>query len=143
MNKRHRTLILDTDPDTLITLQHVFEEAEIDATITWDEMEACRLIDSAAFDLILIGHHPPELNAAAILDDLSLRGRCPPVFILMGIFGEKDAEYFRRLGATGVVAKKDSVAVLDQVTKALAPIRFKATTDKARLPEPHVWRTAS
>ena len=143
MNKRHRMLILDTDPDTLITLQYVFEEAEIDATITWDEMEACQLIESAAFDLIVVGHHPPELNAAAILDDPSLRGRCPPVFILMGIFDEKDAEHFRRLGATGVVSKRDSIAVLNQVTKALAPIRFKATTDTIRLPEPHVRRTAS
>ena len=143
MNKRHRTLILDTDPETLITLQQAFEEVEIDATITWDEMEACQLIESAAFDLILIGHHPPELNAVAILDDLSLRGSCPPVFILMAISSEKDREYFRRFGATAVVSKRDPLAVLDQVTKALAPIRFKATTDKTRLPEPHVWRTAS
>ena len=41
MDKRKgRTLILDTDPDTLIALQHVLEEAAIDATITWDGPEA-------------------------------------------------------------------------------------------------------
>ena len=83
MDKRlHRTLILDTDPEMLITLQHLLEEAEIDATITWDEAEACQLIETAPFDLILIGDHPPELNAEAIVDDLSLRGTCDllPVF---------------------------------------------------------------
>ena len=61
MEKRlRRTLILDTDPDTLITLQHVLEEAEIDVTITWDEAEACQLIETAPFDLILIGDQPPN-----------------------------------------------------------------------------------
>ena len=31
MNKRWRTLIVDTDPDTLLMLQQVLEEADIDA----------------------------------------------------------------------------------------------------------------
>jgi DNA-binding response OmpR family regulator len=75
MDKREgRVLILDKDPDTLIGLQHVLEDAEIDVSITWDETEACRWLESAPFDLILITDHPPELNAAAIINDLSFRG---------------------------------------------------------------------
>jgi DNA-binding response OmpR family regulator len=125
MNKRWHTLILDTDPDTLLMLQQVLEEADIDVTVTWDRMEACQLIETAPFDLILIGDHPPELSAAAILGDLSFQGICPAVLVLKGIFGEKDAEYFRRLGATAVVPKRDPLAVLEQVTKALAPIESR------------------
>jgi DNA-binding response OmpR family regulator len=125
MNKRWRTLILDTDPDTLLMLQQVLEEADIDATITWNKMEACQLIETAPFDLILIGDHPPELNAAAILGDLSFQGSRPPVLVLRGIFGEKDAEYFRRLGATAVVPRRDPLAVLEQVTKALASVHSR------------------
>jgi hypothetical protein len=49
MEKRHRALLLDTDPDTPITLQHALEEAGIDATVTWDEIEACQLIRDRAF----------------------------------------------------------------------------------------------
>ena len=143
MDKRWRTLILDTDPDTLIMLQQVLEEADIDATVTWDEMEACQLIQTAPFDLVLIGNHPPEVNAAAILDDLSLRGICPPVLVLRGIFGEKDAEYFHRLGATAVVPKRDPCAVLEQVTKTLAPVQFKAKAAQAGLTEARAWRAAS
>jgi DNA-binding response OmpR family regulator len=135
MEKRRRALLRDTDPDTLITLQHALEEADIDATVTWDEMEACQLIEATPFDLILVGDHPPELNAAAILDDLSLRGTCPPVLILRGIFGEKDAEHFRRLGAVGVAPKRDPLAVLEHVTKALTPIQFRAKEAKATLTE--------
>jgi len=143
MERRRRALLVDTDPHTLITLQHALEEADIDATVTWDEIEACQLIGTAPFDLILVGDHPPELNAAAILDDLSLRGTCPPVLILRGIFGAKDAEYFRRLGAVGVVPKGDAGAVLEQVTRALAPLQIKANAAKAGLPPARAWQAAS
>jgi DNA-binding response OmpR family regulator len=121
-----RVLILDSDLHTLISLQRALEEAEIHTTITWEEAEACQLLESSHFDLILIGDHPPELNAAAVVDDLSFRGTCPSVLILRAVVSEKDAEYFRRLGAIGVVQKGDPLAVLDQVTKTLAPTQFKA-----------------
>jgi hypothetical protein len=61
--RRRRALLLDTDPDTLIMLQHALEEAAIDATVTWDEVEASQLIETTPFDLLLLGDHPPELNA--------------------------------------------------------------------------------
>jgi len=125
MDRLPRVLILDTDLHTLITLQHALEEAEIQTTITWNEAEACQL-GTSHFDLILIGDHPPELNAAGVVDDLSFRGTCPPVLILQAVISEKIAECFRRLGVIGVVSKLDPVAVLDQVTKALAPMQFKA-----------------
>ena len=143
MRKRHRALVVDTDPDTLIKLQHVLEEANIDVTITWDELEACQLIETTPFDLLLIADHPPELNAAAILDDLSSRGTCPPVLILRGIFGEKDAESFRRLGAIGVALKRDPFAVLEQVRKALASIPFKTKDAKAGATESRTVQAAS
>ena len=50
MNKRWHALILDTDSDTLLTLQQVLEEADIDVTVTWDSMEACQLIETAPFE---------------------------------------------------------------------------------------------
>lgn len=143
MNKRRRILILDTDPDILIMLQQVLEEANLDATVTWDKMEASHLVKTAPFNLILIGDHPPELNAAAILDDLSFHGACPPVLVLRNIFGKKDAEHFRRLGAIAVVAKRDPVAVLEQVTRALAPIQSKVNAAKVGMTEAGAWRAAS
>ena len=84
------------------------------------------MLETSRFDLILVGDHPPELDAAAILDDLSFRGTCPSVLILRTVISEKDAERFRRLGAIGVVPKLDVSAVLDQVTKTLATMQFKA-----------------
>lgn len=136
-----RVLILDTDPETLITLQHVLEQAEIDTAITWDEIEACQLVETKSFDLLVIGDHPPELDAASILDNLSFRGSCPPVLILRAIISERDAEYFRRLGAIGVVPKRDLVVVLEHITKTLAPIQFKGTAATGLI-EAHPLRVA-
>lgn len=143
MKKHHRALLLDTDPDILITLQHALEESGVDASVTWDEMEACQLIKTGRFDLMLVGDHPPEVNAAAILDEHSLRGTCPPVLILREIFGEKDAEYFRRLGAIGVVPRRDVHAVLKEVTRALAPVQNTTKTAQDGSTDPCAWRAAS
>jgi DNA-binding response OmpR family regulator len=143
MQKRHRALLLDTDPDILIMLQHALEESGVDASVTWDEMEACQLIKTVPVDLMLVGDHPPEVNAAAILHELSLRGTCPPVLILRGIFGEKDAEYSRRLGAIGVVPRRDVFAVLEQARRALAPVQNTTKPAQDGSTDPRAWRAAS
>jgi CheY-like chemotaxis protein len=137
-----RVLILDSDPDTLITLQRVFEDADIDTTVTWDEAEARQLLQTAPYDCILIGDHPPELNAAAILDDLSFRGTCPSAMILRAATPRHLVEHFHRLGATGVIPRGNPVAILEQLTKALAPLHSKAKP-KSVLPATRVLRAAS
>lgn len=123
-----RALILDSDPDTLLGLQRVLEDAEIDTTVTWDEEEAFQLLQTTPVDLLLIGDHPPELDADAILDDLTARGTCPHVLVLRGAISPKEVTHFRRMGAVGVVPTRDPLAVLDQVTKALGPTRFKTSS---------------
>lgn len=115
-----RVLVVDTDPDTLISLQYVLAEANFDCTVTWDEAEACTLLENADFDLVLIGDHPPELNAAAVLNHIRSRAASSGALILSGITGDKDTEYFHQLGATGVAPRRNPLAVLEQVKKTLA-----------------------
>jgi CheY-like chemotaxis protein len=117
----YRVLILDSDPDTLITLQQLLEDAGVDATITWDEAEARQLVASQVFDLVLLGDHPPELNAALLLGAVSTHGASYPSLILRDNVLEKDIELFRGLGAVGVVPKRDPLGVLEEVRKVLAP----------------------
>ena len=121
-----RVLILDSDSKTLINLQQMFEDNGVDATITWDEAEAYHFVESLSYDLILIGDHPPELDAAAVLDVLSMRGICPSVLILRAKISEKEVEHFRRLGATGIVPPRDLFAVLEEVKKVFARTPPKA-----------------
>ena len=137
-----RVLILDTDEDTLLTLQRLLEQSEINTTVTWDEAEAWQLLGTAHFDLILLGDHPPELDPAAIINSLSFRGTCPPVLILGAVISEEDGEYFQRLGAIGVVPKRNPRVVLDQVTKVLAPVS-KAIAARASAAEVRRLRAAS
>jgi CheY-like chemotaxis protein len=144
MNERsRRVLILDCDADCLIRLQHVLEDAGIDTTITWDKKEACQLLENQPFDLVVIGDHPPELDCAAILDDLSFRGMCPPVLILREVVCENDIEYFAWRGAIGVGAKGDLLSVLGQVARALESVQFRAKPAKAGLLKKSSWRAAS
>lgn len=138
-----RVLILDCDPECLIRLQHVLQDAGIDTTITWDKTEACQSLESEPFDLIAIGDHPPELDSAAIIDDLSLRGTCPPVLILRKVVGENDVEYFSCRGAVGVVSKKDPLTVRDRIATALASVPFRANSAKRGWVQNQWWRAAS
>jgi CheY-like chemotaxis protein len=137
-----RVLILDIDPDSLIALQHVLEGADLDSTITWDEAEACQLLANAAFDLIIIGDHPPELNPATILYHLRSRATSAPVLILRGITGDKDTDNFRRLGAVGVVSKRNPLAVLEQVKQTLASTQFEDNSVNAGVIEAPLERAA-
>ncbi len=141
-NQSRRVLILDSDPDTLIGLQHAFEEAGVDTDITWDEREACTLLGTKRFDLIVLGDHPPEVDAAAILQDFSYRGTCPPVLILRAAVREKDVENFRRMGAIGIAPKRDTAVILERIAKALAPMLFKINATNAGS-ETRAWRAAS
>jgi len=138
-----RVLILDCDPDCLVGLQHVLQESGIDTTITWDKMEARQSLESETFDLIVIGDHPPELDSGAILDDLSLRGSCPPVLILRRVVCQSDINYFVWRGAIGVVSKADPLTFLDQVAKALASVPVRVKLAKAGRVESGSWRAAS
>ena len=93
-----KVLIVDNDPDTLVKLQQLLEDAGVDATITWDQAEAQQLVESRCFDLILVGDHPPELDAATILRVVSSQAGSHPSLILRGIVTEEDVEHFRGLG---------------------------------------------
>jgi len=137
----HRVLILDTDPETLIRLQQVLEHANVDTSITWDEAEARQLLAAGSFDVVIIGDHPPELDAARILHDLGFQGICSSL-ILRGTVLEKDIEYFCGLGAMGVVPRRDPLAVLEQVTRAFSPMLSKARPEKVGLAHANSWRSA-
>jgi len=130
-----RVLILDSDPETLIKLQRALEDAGIDATITWDCAEASQLVENVPYDLMLIGDHPPDVDAAAVLESLSLRGTCPSALILRAINSQNNVEYLHRVGATGVIPKRDSFAVLEQVRNVLArkPARKQIRFDQEGL----------
>ncbi len=77
-----RILIVDVDPITLITLEQVFEEAGFDTTTTWSIHEMFLWLEKKRFDLIVVGDHPPEIDACAILRRLETIRRHVPCIVM-------------------------------------------------------------
>lgn len=74
MNRRKTVLLLDFDAELLIALEHLLENCGFDCTSTWDVDQAFALVESRAFDILVVGNRPPELNPHAILSELRQRG---------------------------------------------------------------------
>jgi len=116
-----KALIFDSDPDTLITLQRTLENGGVDTTITWDNAEACNLVRTTRFDVMLIGDHPPEISVENTLAELRVRGELSPCLVLRTTATEKmRTERLRQLGVAGVLPKREPERVLEEVQKALA-----------------------
>ena len=110
-----KALILDADPDTLITLQRTLENGGVDTTITWDDAEAQNLVRSMPFDVMLIGDHPPEISAENTVADFRVHGASGPCLVLRTTAQEVSAERLRRLGVVSVVPKRDPDRILAEV----------------------------
>lgn len=110
-----KVLILDYDPDILIPLQHVLENAGLDTTITWDAAEARELTLKTTFDVILVSDHPPELSAKTFLHS---HKHHPHACLLLGAH-ESRAESLRQIGVSAVVPKRDAHSVLQIVLRSI------------------------
>ncbi len=110
-----KILILDYDPDVLIRLQHVLEDAGFDTTITWDDVEARKLAQTTAFEVILVDSRLPEFSVKTFLQAIkSANQAC----LLLGA-SESKATPLRRLGISRVVPKRDASRVLQIVQEEL------------------------
>jgi hypothetical protein len=137
--RRCRVLILDWDENALIALQHVLEDGGVDTTITWDEAEAWKLINSKTFDLLLVADHPLELGAESILRDF-LSISCPCLLLRAGQWAPSSfadrvsAEYFPNESPSKVLSRCRSTGRQAGAMLALRP---------SQLPRTHVRRQAA
>ena len=105
-----RVLIFGRDPDALIALQQVFENAGLDTTITWGEGETRKLARTLNFDIILLRDCPPGLLAESVQHELrNQRGQ-----LIVVTENRSEAEYFQRLGFR-VIDKREPLGVLEQL----------------------------
>jgi DNA-binding response OmpR family regulator len=115
---KYKALVLDSDPDALISLQHTLENAGVDTTITWDDREARNLAGRESFDVMLIGDHPPEIRVESTLRDFRRRGASSPCLILRTTERSVSREPLQQLGIRAVVPKGDPERVLEEVQGA-------------------------
>lgn len=118
MDRRYcRILILDTDAETLITLERILQDAGCDTTTTWSPIEARQLFEGSYFDFLIVGDHPPELDAAMILRDVQGQGCCGACLVMLPHPRSSEVERFGALGAVAVISKEDHPSVLELVRK--------------------------
>jgi DNA-binding NtrC family response regulator len=82
MTHGRRVLVLDLSEDVLIRVQQVLEDSGIDTTTTAQVGEAVELMATGFFSFLVIGNHPPFLDAAKILLELRNRGVSFDFYIL-------------------------------------------------------------
>ncbi len=103
-SRRHSILILDHDEDVLLRLEHLLETAGFDTTVTWCPDESARLLAQRQYDLLIIGHHPPQIDAAAIMKEAESR-RVPCIVLDSAADYPFQEQYFYTLGAHAVIRR--------------------------------------
>ena len=125
MGTRRSILVVDHDEDVLLRLEHLLETAGFDTTVTWRLDEVRHLIDQRRFDLVVIGHHPPHLDASRVLRLTGGDRRTPCIVLYPPERFHFDAEYLYSLGAHAVLSKW-SPEVSERVRQLFPPAQASA-----------------
>jgi len=116
--QRLHLLICDSDPEILIYLERMLEDAGYDTTTTWNSLDLTRLLKQSAFDLLVIGDHPPRVDVKVILTELHAELQYLPDVLCLVCDQSLDhtrVELLRAAGATDVVCRGNYDSVLDRV----------------------------
>jgi DNA-binding response OmpR family regulator len=119
--QRKKILVADCHEDVLIVLEKLLEDAGFDATTVWTAKEALRLVDSHAFDLVLVNEYLPDARCEELLKELHRRGE-PVICIVMqpGAPERTDFTGLEALGARDVVCKYAYRQIIETVSECLA-----------------------
>ncbi|MFB3918273.1 MAG: response regulator [Terriglobales bacterium] len=118
MGPRKRILVVDVDELVLIQLERILEDAGFDTTVTWDLQHAMSLLAADIFDLVLVGDHPPEINAKELLTSMRAWRYSPLCLVIQPSAMMAAAEYLQ-LGASDVVCRHQYDDVLRRVNAHL------------------------
>ena len=128
MNQRRlRILICDIDPDILIHLEKMLEDAGFDTTSTWNVIDLERLLEQRSFQLLIFGDRPSQMDAELLVRKLRrTQDHVPYVLCLVWQrhVEECTIERLRSAGATAVLSGQDDVSILEQVRFCLEGANF-------------------
>ena len=104
---RKRVLILDHDEDLLLRLEQLLEHEGVATDITWDAQQAMDMMQRHSYDLLILGHHPPEVDAVGVLRQLTPEKNPGCVILQSGAQYPFEQEYLQSLGARAVLSKHE------------------------------------
>lgn len=120
VREKKKILIVGSDADLLVDLERMLEDAGFETTTTWNSRHAVSLLETHAFDLMLIGEHPPEVSSIALLK----KGRSKPhrvqcIILRSAALHPFETEYLCSLGAQEVTSRWDLKDVMNKVKSCL------------------------
>lgn len=119
MHGRPKVLIVDDEPDVLLTLRMILEAEGFEPSLAADGETALRRIDDEHPDLVLLDIMMPVLDGWFVLAELAGRPRRPCVIVCSAKSSDGDRLRARELGADEYVTKPfepdDLVAVIRNV----------------------------
>jgi CheY-like chemotaxis protein len=125
MQSRRSILVADNDEDVLLRLEHLLETAGFDTTVTWRLDDVRQLIEQRNYDLVVIGHYPPALDATRVLRQVTGDRRPACIVLHPPERYPLDAEYFYSLGAEAVLSKWGT-EVAERVRQLFPPAQVSA-----------------
>lgn len=118
---RRKILVADCHDDTLIILEKLLEDAGFDTTTVWTAKDALSLVDSHAFDLVLVNKYLPDAECEDLLKELHKRGESVACIVMLPSEPEMtDFTSLETLGARDVVCKRAYRQVVKTVRECLA-----------------------
>lgn len=105
MPGKPRLLIVDDEPDVLLTLRMILEAEGFDASLAADGETALRRIDEEHPDLVVLDIMMPVLDGWFVLAELAGRRHRPRVVVCSAKSSDVDRARARELGADEYVTK--------------------------------------
>jgi two-component system response regulator RegX3 len=116
-----KVLIVDDEPDVLLTLRMILESEGFDAALAADGETALRRIDEEHPDLVVLDIMMPVLDGWFVLAELAGRSRRPVVIVCSAKSSAADVARARDLGAADYVTKPwDADDLLRRIRDRLA-----------------------
>ena len=110
---RRSVFVLDIDELFLIAIEHRLENAGFATTTTWNPAEGIRLLQAGHFDFLLLGDHPPELDAAVFLAELPRKSRPTHCLVLHTLAAPPPLNRFISLGPVAIMGRWDHEGILE------------------------------
>jgi DNA-binding response OmpR family regulator len=105
MSERPKVLIVDDEPDVLLTLRMILESEGFDPLLAADGETALRRVDEERPDLVVLDIMMPVLDGWFVLAELGGRPTRPKVVVCSAKSGDGDRTRARDLGADEYVTK--------------------------------------
>ena len=103
------------------------EDEGFDTTTVWTAGDALHLLDSEAFDLVLVNEYLPDAECEGILKALQRKGGRTPCIVMQPSAPEiTDFSDLEQLGATDVVCKYAYRHIVEIVNECLVHRKTKA-----------------